>query len=1157
MDERFIKTTKMIVLLLLCNFFLIKSFIPRRIGSRRMVSSSLFLNDKTKVIEENIIISHNENNIVRNISSIDIGKNSAKVINRMITDTFRQQSNFTITNQDVKRLQLYLEKREDYLTQFNVITLLHRCAKFKQDILQILPAPVLLDRLDSGQASSQGIANALYGIPSLLLYNNSKCNDKNEILFQFLKVMTKQIQGCREYMDGQAITNAIYGFRYFKSDNMDKNVNIALRLVLGALSTHVHKTTKQKKIKIRFSSQGLGIAMLGLQGMSSSIIEVSNMLSLLTVALNECPEALDAQAVANMMLGLKSMSIEDKAVKDFLSCVVERVKDGHSHMHNNDIIESDDNVNGNNDGETLSSFYKAEARELSMALWGIQGLTSDEYHVREFLTIVANILVSSSSSSGSGMNDDKSKGDRYRHSTQHEIGGSRKGKSRSKSRGRVQLTLESELMPALGGMQRMSSDVPEVRRLLGSLAAAFQEGFVVDSTDSTTLNSNGINRSTKPQSNTGQSKSPSRKASRLTNLPALKISSERYLGCGMYGLQNMSNDYAEVRAILRVISKALSSYSGRLSARALATTLYGLKNMNNNSNNSKEVLNILYALSKRIDKSMNALSGYSGQHVAMMCQGFQSMNSQSKEVRALLDIIATLLERGIQSEIQTDLLEPKHFAGALYGLQNMDSSCTQVKRLRSALYSRLEYSLQIDSQLAKQLSGPEVAMAMCGLRSMPSDTAEAERLYSLLAMLLRESAHDVLMSSGDIATALASLQAAGPPGASSTSNLNVLLTKNSKDKDKDSNFGNADNVDNERSQMTTVQLDVTSQSTQARSWTELEGLLDALVHRLNRRGVESRLTGREVGVALYGLQGFPADFPGVETILEHLADDLERHELYDPLSSRHVASALYGMQRMNPSRSPVVARMLSAIADAMNTTPHPLNAQAIGNALYGLQNCCNDHADVEKVLSALADKLEIIELNDDINTISNTNRNKIDYENENENEDKRVERERYELELSGQNIGNALWGLKNMNSDTPQVRRILGLLAKEIQKSKQQLNGQNIGNALYGLHGMNSDQPEVREMLQALAYKVVQSSAPLRGIDVGMALYGLRSMDPQLPEVRVLLGTLLHKVRSQKDMEIETEALSLAMMGVINSSSWIRDDFMSVLATRAKYVQIR
>ena len=89
-------------------------------------------------------------------------------------------------------------------------------------------------------------------------------------------------------------------------------------------------------------------------------------------------------------------------------------------------------------------------------------------------------------------------------------------------------------MPALGGMQRMSSDVPEVRRLLGSLAAAFQEGFVVDSTDSTTLNSNGINRSTKSQSNTGQSKSPSRKASRLTNLPALKIICS-LPGTGRYG----------------------------------------------------------------------------------------------------------------------------------------------------------------------------------------------------------------------------------------------------------------------------------------------------------------------------------------------------------------------------------------------------------------------------------------------------------------------------------------------------------------------------------------------------------------------------------------------------------------------------------------------
>merc|ERR1711871_1418648 len=133
--------------------------------------------------------------------------------------------------------------------------------------------------------------------------------------------------------------------------------------------------------------------------------------------------------------------------------------------------------------------------------------------------------------------------------------------------------------------------------------------------------------------------------------------------------------------------------------------------------NKGEVLDLLYTLRRRIDKSMNALSGYSGQHIAMMCQGLQTMNSQSKEVKSLLDTIASQLERGIQSAVKTEPLEPKHFAGALYGLQNMEASAEEVVRLRAALCSRLEYSLQIDAHLGKQLSGPEFAMAMCGLRN--------------------------------------------------------------------------------------------------------------------------------------------------------------------------------------------------------------------------------------------------------------------------------------------------------------------------------------------------------------------------------------------------------------------------------------------------------
>ena len=56
--------------------------------------------------------------------------------------------------------------------------------------------------------------------------------------------------------------------------------------------------------------------------------------------------------------------------------------------------------------------------------------------------------------------------------------------------------------------------------------------------------------------------------------------------------------------------------------------------------------------------------------------------------------------------------------------------------------------------------------------------------------------------------------------------------------------------------------------------------------------------------------------------------------------------------------------------------------------------------------------------------------------------------------LSSQNIGNALYGLKSMDSEVSEVRALVRALTAKIQDSREPLDTQAIGNALYGLQHM-------------------------------------------------------------------------------------------------------
>lgn len=327
-------------------------------------------------------------------------------------------------------------------------------------------------------------------------------------------------------------------------------------------------------------------------------------------------------------------------------------------------------------------------------------------------------------------------------------------------------------------------------------------------------------------------------------------------------------------------------------------------------------------------------------------------------------------------------------------------------------------------------------------------------------------------------------------------------------------------------------------------------LLLALERKLLSR--RERLTASMVASAVFGLQGISSDVPTVRRILSVLSDDLRQSS--DNLDGKGIGSALFGMQNMT-SKSPQVRELLRCLSEVIDRSNATLNAQATGNAFYGLQGMSSDVEETRLVLLSLTKKMRAAPMRG----------RQSDYM------------------LTGQNIGNALWGLRNMSipdlqetafrdvldeesheassgsSNSVQVavgevvqdEVVLAVeaLTERIAESSAQMSGQNIGNAFYALHGMSSTHPAVRRLLAALALKLVASTSELSGLDVGMTLYGLRRMDSTLPEVRVVLGALLHKIRTSP-VELQLRDLSMAIVGTLSVTPWVRDDYLRVLSSK-------
>jgi hypothetical protein len=225
----------------------------------------------------------------------------------------------------------------------------------------------------------------------------------------------------------------------------------------------------------------------------------------------------------------------------------------------------------------------------------------------------------------------------------------------------------------------------------------------------------------------------------------------------------------------------------------------------------------------------------------------------------------------------------------------------------------------------------------------------------------------------------------------------------------------------------------------------------------------------------------------------------------DMLDDQAIGNALYGLQQMNSGHD-TVRKILAQLCRKLEESTIPFSAQAIGNSLYGLQAMTSNHYVVRRLLVALSRKIA-----------------------------------KCPGRLSAQHVGNALYGLQNMSSRHKEVCLLLSVLSRKIRESSDLLLPQNIGNALYGLQNMSSDHEAVRIILNVLCNKIRESRPLLSSQHIGNGLYGLQNMNSGHQEVRSLLDVLGDAIENSGECELSSQEIGNAFYGLQSMSGEHRE----------------
>mgnify|MGYP005993069835 CR=1 FL=1 len=569
------------------------------------------------------------------------------------------------------------------------------------------------------------------------------------------------------------------------------------------------------------------------------------------------------------------------------------------------------------------------------------------------------------------------------------------------------------------------------------------------------------------------------------------------VGKAMYSLNNMSDDYEEVRQVIHTLTGKLrkqrledgKKYRNSVPDLIIAKALYGLRSM---TSDSAEVRGMITELADMLE--VEGQGDMNLQSISMAFMGISNLNSKHVEVQALLNVLSQRLVLACQRET----LYSQAVGNILYSL-NVYKETSQFEKSTSNIVVREEEirsrtlilqtilrNLTAVKARSVYLEGLAVRGALRGLGLFPLHMPEVPLLLDvILQKSVRINSHSTHgFASRNSATFPPHLfhpeHVAGALSSFQNVDSNNPIVKNWLDFLSETLIVGVPISPPSVSYIVSAYRGLMNMDSQCAS---VRNVLKSLYMTINSFSSEKNSAAnvdstawRSIDIALIinSLQNMKSFHAEVRNTLQAL---LVKVDVDDTLhfSPNEMSLALYGMRGMSTMHSEVgstlnllhngIINFQEGACDiSENFTP-----RSATTSLYGLQNMSSSSVEVKSILKVLERLISGCE----------------DSFNNNE-------------------IGSAYFGLQSMDIYDEEVARILTVINDKLESMEESLNARTISDVLFGLPRCSiSAHPQVSRSIQLICSRdTFPSSTSTHSFDdlefsldeVSRAIYGLMCM---------------------------------------------------------------
>ena len=418
---------------------------------------------------------------------------------------------------------------------------------------------------------------------------NVSCEDDE--VRKFLTLLKDHLRSSTEEYSAAKVMTALSGLRSMSSDEKE------VRDLVAVLSE------KLEQCDASIHSPKLYRGMYGLKCMNSDSEEVRGLLRLIKDHIEQCDETFDNETITSMILGMQSMTSGYKEVRDILTILTAKVEASKDGFHAGQVLMGLRNMK--NSPEVLGlvkafadnfknyadgNDYEFSPHEVANTLFGLQGLSSNFYHVRYLLKAIKPLL-------------DSCKAPLY----------------------------DSAASGSFTGLKNLTSDWQEVRDILSILNKLIAPTKRLRN-DTLSYMLNGLNCMK------GDVIEVRNTLEHLENL--IPDSDERFtsrqVGMSLYGFKSMSDDVPEVKAVIKKLLPLIQNCHETLHEIDLSHAFYGIQRMSDKEEGIRELLEVLRPKANEIKDSISA------KHVSNILYGLLNMQLDESWIPFLEAMLKTL-----------------------------------------------------------------------------------------------------------------------------------------------------------------------------------------------------------------------------------------------------------------------------------------------------------------------------------------------------------------------------------------------------------------------------------------------------------------------------------------------------------------------------------